>query len=362
MFLSDILVNSKVEDLKNIARNHDFRGYSKLKKGELVEFIIKNAISEESFKKCFLYATDSEVAIFKQCLTSQLVINDEVASGYMYLYGHCYYAINQFNQVIVPEDVREAFAQYDTEELWNERARIQLILKYIKAAVHLYGIIPAEKLAEIISEQTKEVITKKELVELFETAMVKRPINVVLNKGNFVDRVVMDEKNGYETLLKAQGEKEYYIPHQAEFVKYVSRTYFEQNAEYLDMKRFIIKNIVSNLDVADELCKQIRVACSLGMGLSKASEAINASGVPIYNEQHVERLIAYIADLYNTTRMKSNRGFTPNELNPNNKVAMNVLKSMPTMKRQETNAPKKIGRNDTCPCGSGKKYKHCCGR
>ncbi|MCR5294444.1 MAG: SEC-C domain-containing protein [Lachnospiraceae bacterium] len=24
--------------------------------------------------------------------------------------------------------------------------------------------------------------------------------------------------------------------------------------------------------------------------------------------------------------------------------------------------PKKIGRNDLCPCGSGKKYKYCCGR
>ncbi|MDR2482352.1 MAG: SEC-C domain-containing protein, partial [Treponema sp.] len=22
----------------------------------------------------------------------------------------------------------------------------------------------------------------------------------------------------------------------------------------------------------------------------------------------------------------------------------------------------KTGRNDPCPCGSGKKYKHCCGR
>lgn len=24
-------------------------------------------------------------------------------------------------------------------------------------------------------------------------------------------------------------------------------------------------------------------------------------------------------------------------------------------------AEKKVGRNDPCPCGSGKKYKHCCG-
>lgn len=25
------------------------------------------------------------------------------------------------------------------------------------------------------------------------------------------------------------------------------------------------------------------------------------------------------------------------------------------------NSGKKVGRNDDCPCGSGKKYKHCCG-
>jgi preprotein translocase subunit SecA len=29
-----------------------------------------------------------------------------------------------------------------------------------------------------------------------------------------------------------------------------------------------------------------------------------------------------------------------------------------TVKRDE----KKVGRNDMCPCGSGKKYKHCCGK
>ena len=29
---------------------------------------------------------------------------------------------------------------------------------------------------------------------------------------------------------------------------------------------------------------------------------------------------------------------------------------------QEPNKNVKIGRNDLCPCGSGKKYKKCCGR
>ncbi len=39
----------------------------------------------------------------------------------------------------------------------------------------------------------------------------------------------------------------------------------------------------------------------------------------------------------------------------------------PNLKTQKTktdfiNSKKKIGRNDPCPCGSGKKYKHCCGK
>ena len=34
-----------------------------------------------------------------------------------------------------------------------------------------------------------------------------------------------------------------------------------------------------------------------------------------------------------------------------------------TLKKQPVrNAGKKVGRNDPCPCGSGKKYKKCCGR
>ena len=33
-----------------------------------------------------------------------------------------------------------------------------------------------------------------------------------------------------------------------------------------------------------------------------------------------------------------------------------------SLKKQPVRAKKDVGRNDPCPCGSGKKYKHCCGR
>jgi len=38
------------------------------------------------------------------------------------------------------------------------------------------------------------------------------------------------------------------------------------------------------------------------------------------------------------------------------------VRSEPPRKKQAVVAGKKVGRNDPCPCGSGKKYKYCCGR
>ena len=32
-----------------------------------------------------------------------------------------------------------------------------------------------------------------------------------------------------------------------------------------------------------------------------------------------------------------------------------------TVQASASDVPR-VGRNDPCPCGSGKKYKHCCGR
>jgi len=44
---------------------------------------------------------------------------------------------------------------------------------------------------------------------------------------------------------------------------------------------------------------------------------------------------------------------------PEKKVKTRPLKSLST--KAKSKKRKKIGRNDPCPCGSGKKYKKCCG-
>lgn len=60
-------------------------------------------------------------------------------------------------------------------------------------------------------------------------------------------------------------------------------------------------------------------------------------------------------ELANNTRTWENNGHTPNEIFE--KYEKPNLRPLPA---ERFTGNKKIGRNDPCPCGSGKKYKKCC--
>ena len=53
------------------------------------------------------------------------------------------------------------------------------------------------------------------------------------------------------------------------------------------------------------------------------------------------------------------QGFIESELPEHLKIGM--LKELSDITRGNLET-RKVGRNDPCPCGSGKKYKKCCGR
>ncbi|MBP3889326.1 MAG: SEC-C domain-containing protein [Cellulosilyticum sp.] len=59
------------------------------------------------------------------------------------------------------------------------------------------------------------------------------------------------------------------------------------------------------------------------------------------------KLAELLVDLHNTTRGWINRGNTPKEIRE---------------QLRAHNPNVKVGRNDACPCRSGKKYKKCCGK
>lgn len=98
--------------------------------------------------------------------------------------------------------------------------------------------------------------------------------------------------------------------------------------------------------------------------------------IDVTPEEH-EKALSLLADYLNNMPHWQMRGFTPSDImkSPDAKHLSNA----PSRRLRQTEevpddfpwlggpmqpyiAPKKVGRNDPCPCGSGKKYKNCCGR
>ena len=114
--------------------------------------------------------------------------------------------------------------------------------------------------------------------------------------------------------------------------------------------------------------------------INKMTEA----GIEFHGEKQMGELVGLLMDAHNNTRMIENRGHKPIELSGSDfsggmptivsgssKAAEMLRESVPYLNKMgipvdldgnEVKVEKKIYPNDPCPCGSGKKYKKCCGR
>jgi len=72
------------------------------------------------------------------------------------------------------------------------------------------------------------------------------------------------------------------------------------------------------------------------------------------DEAHFHKVLDLLMNMANSMPTWMNNGWAPNELHE----AFTGKKTF----YNEDGSVKKVGRNDPCPCGSGKKYKKCCGR
>ncbi|MBK5243885.1 MAG: SEC-C domain-containing protein [Eubacteriaceae bacterium] len=82
-----------------------------------------------------------------------------------------------------------------------------------------------------------------------------------------------------------------------------------------------------------------------------------------------EELAKKITDVHNSTRQWVLKGHTPNEVFQEDRKHLRPLPKEPFKSTQEdstinkpTISKNKVGRNDPCPCGSGQKFKKCCGK
>ncbi len=299
----------------------------------------------------------------------------------------------------------------------------ELLHRYFKAMARLYGVIPLKKALEIINTQN-DPISEHDFLAFAEIVRHEDNYYGIFGKEELygkgkttapLDREIIEQSlymidlTEYEEVINAQQGKPYYIPSKEELLKYADSDYYEQTPQ----RRAIHKYLRSQKGLTKAMAEVFELELLLHAEMDEDSmdyviNDMTRMGLSFDGIEDIRKFITLYTELLNHSRTWYNRGYKPTELlimkpsenrdpksvlfGPNIIAALQndgmnmeeLRQGVLRMELPDENLRQSIfneisriglsspasaavkkgkpGRNDPCPCGSGKKYKKCCGR
>ena len=257
---------------------------------------------------------------------------------------------------MIKEKSKKIFEQYnrtsDVVRCPNGRASTRKLLdSYARAAVNLYGIVSRDDFIDILNKQNVDQTSNEEIYILLLPLVLKDGW-YGFYKEYIVHYSFFDDFGQADYLLEHQAGKPLYIPEKSEFLKYVFEDYAD-NDHWWNVRCFM-RDVFGYGKDTSEGYMEIRNYITYGDGIRELGSILNRHNLIFRGEERLQEFINQIMLAKNNTRIWQNNGYTPSEIYEIfSRQNQNIIK-FPTLQRP------KIGRNDPCPCGSGKKYKKCC--
>lgn len=224
---------------------------------------------------------------------------------------------------------------------------------YALAAVNLYGAVRREDLVKIFNGQN-EAQTDPEEVYVLLLPLVLKKGHYAFYKDYLVHPDFFDDFEDADHLILEQACKPLYIPDQEELLAYRDIDLLD-NIHWDEVFLFLLDAFGDTVETLIAFI-EIRAYMMFGDGISELGPLMEKHDL-LFERGQLEHFFDLLVQAVNNTRIWENKGHTPAE--------MHAL--MGNRLDQDTDLPRfqkaaKVGRNSPCPCGSGKKYKHCCAR
>lgn len=237
---------------------------------------------------------------------------------------------------------------------------------YITALCNLYGIVHKNKVLEIYKDQNEDEMDLSDVESLIKNPTVKLKKEYIRTQEDYFVHEAIYETNQFDIMLIKKGSKPYFIPKKKELLKYVEDNYFEKTKEYKLLLQYMKKNFLKKEpEKVEWLCEEVYGSCQFGGGIKGSMGVLNAYDIIFESEKQVNEVVELIISLSNNVRIWENNGHTAKELFRYPKKTSSeyqrdsIKESMQEDKKSMENF-ENVGRNDRCPCGSGKKFKMCC--
>ncbi|WP_308937121.1 SEC-C metal-binding domain-containing protein [Clostridium sporogenes] len=361
--LETLLNNLTKNDLTDIRKSLDVKGASKLNKKELIEVLenkLKNNLNEVIsnigfYEYIFLDRYFDEIEyINKNTNKFDNAINDLKKKGIIFQIDE------DKNKVVIPEELKDNIKEnFIEEEEFNLGFYISKdILKVVQVLLHYYGALSLEELYKIIHSMSSNLNYGKD--RNIEIEFDRSYLTNLLSDNNRSYYGIKKQDNTYyvEDVINLsyvlQGHKAIqYLDYKELSINYIRK--FNKEEFYINPLEKLKKYMKENLNIKEEKLNELMYSTSCLMKNAFSVDYIfeDIKGRIYLKNEEIERDIKdIITEINNNIEKWCLRGHSITEIKlKEDKIYEKV---------EKVNHKGKIGRNDPCPCGSGKKYKKCC--
>ncbi len=263
--------------------------------------------------------------------------------------------------LIMPLELRESVKGLNILELKQQLKRNDQWLKLTYGLLYYYGLVKKGKLMELIRDYMKEPLQELAYLETILESLDYVPQFQPTSLGWAHWRLVEEEH--LQAILKEQESRPslgYCELPKERVLQAAEFDYVETTPEFNAFAQYIRSNYTLTAEEAHEIVLSCVWRIQEGAEFNEIMSFVQ-SMIEMEDVQTLDEVMAFLVAIFNSTRQWALKGHTPNEIAARSgNVLRSPVPAQPAGEVFSLESRKKVGRNDPCPCGSGKKFKKCC--
>lgn len=364
--LTDFLGHVTKDELTLMRRRLAIKGASSLKKQELIDVVAAAMVDEAP--AIFALLGTKAADLLRQLagvggVADELVISDTEleyfrARGLMFS-GQA----DGRSIVVMPDEMVAAFQAFDTTDNAKLIQRNNEWLRLAGGFLYYYGVLRMSELVDKVAVLSKQTNLDKNLLRAVLENGAEQGSDTMQLAGRLAAYSAVLDPLKVRQEQELRWEIEWY-PFTYQQVYQAGQTgYMDKPFAFKKMSKFIAEHYVISITEADMLVEDCVYAIRMGEPMGSIIMFLQ-DNLEIESEELLSDFGDFLMHLNNASRHWSLKGHTPDEV-----AAMNRQRESVALLAKPSEAALlaatgsgEIGRNDPCSCGSGKKYKKCCGR
>ncbi|WP_157796563.1 YecA family protein [Bacillus sp. FJAT-45037] len=265
---------------------------------------------------------------------------------------------NNQHVLALPKEFMEQlqFLRQD-DDVWSTIRQNTEWTKLTHGLLYFYGVLTPDELFKLVEKYTEGVDCRSSFNKVIFDAMDYHE-EFHVDKNGFSHYRVIDS----DQVVQEQRMREslnLYPFTKAQLIEAGSPDYVDRNKSYRQFVTFLKKEYHLEQEDADILAADCVDGVNMGHLPQELLEYLQTD-IEIESLESLQKVMDNLIHLMNNTRQCFLKGYTPSELAAEEKKSMRPLPTQ-TGNVIDFQSRQKVGRNDPCPCGSGKKFKKCCG-